>query len=353
MNFNHEELVDMVYALGEGERNPMLASRIYCQRFPNRRHPTALAFERLKERFERTGHIYYEKKEREKRATLEENAFSILLSVVQNPHASTRTISNELDISQTSVSRTLRKHKFHPFHVQLVQELDAGDFQKRLEFSEWALNSFRQENTFFNYVLFSDEATFHKTGYVNRHNFHYYDTRNPHFIRQLDHQHRWTLNVWAGIVGSHLIGPYFFERNVNGEAYLDLLENHLPILLEDVPLNIRRRMWFQHDGAPAHYSRLVRTHLNRNFANKWIGRGGTVRWPPRSPDLTKLDFFLWGYLKNLVYQEPVTTKEDMMRRIRNAFHTVNRNMLMNVSESFLTRMQVCVEQEGGYIEHFM
>lgn len=31
----------------------------------------------------------------------------------------------------------------------------------------------------------------------------------------------------------------------------------------------------------------------------WIGRGGPVLWPPRSPDLTHLDFFLWGYLKNL------------------------------------------------------
>jgi hypothetical protein len=35
---------------------------------------------------------------------------------------------------------------------------------------------------------------------------------------------------------------------------------------------------------------------------RWIGRGGSITWPPRSPDLTPLDFFLWGYAKNIVYQ---------------------------------------------------
>jgi hypothetical protein len=58
---------------------------------------------------------------------------------------------------------------------------------------------------------------------------------------------------------------------------------------KEVPLAKRMHMVFQHDGAPAHYSRLV-THLNLTFLERWIGRGGHVPWPPRSPDLTPLDF---------------------------------------------------------------
>jgi hypothetical protein len=53
-------------------------------------------------------------------------------------------------------------------------------------------------------------------------------------------------------------------------------------------------MWFQHDGAPPHNSRLTQQVLNTWNPHKWIGRGGPVAWPPRSPDLTPVDFFLWN-----------------------------------------------------------
>lgn len=56
-------------------------------------------------------------------------------------------------------------------------------------------------------------------------------------------------------------------------------------------------MYFQQDGAPAHYKDFVRVALNNKFEQRWIGRGGPIAWPPRSPDLTPCDFFLWGYVK--------------------------------------------------------
>ena len=46
------------------------------------------------------------------------------------------------------------------------------------------------------------------------------------------------------------------------------------------------------DGAPAHFARAPREVLDRWFPGRWIGRGGAVRWPARSPDLTPLDFYL-------------------------------------------------------------
>ncbi|KAH1017045.1 hypothetical protein HUJ05_007773 [Dendroctonus ponderosae] len=52
-------------------------------------------------------------------------------------------------------------------------------------------------------------------------------------------------------------------------------------------------MWVQLDGAPPHYYCGVRQFLNANFQNRCIGRNGFENSPPRSPDLTPLDFFLW------------------------------------------------------------
>jgi len=84
---------------------------------------------------------------------------------------------------------------------------------------------------------------------------------------------------------------------------LDFLQNELPKQLEDVPLARRIAMYFQHDGAPSHYTRHVMQHLNDTFPNRWIRRGSTINWPPRSPDLTPLDFCLWGLMKSEVYRK--------------------------------------------------
>ncbi|GBL94128.1 hypothetical protein AVEN_185079-1 [Araneus ventricosus] len=72
---------------------------------------------------------------------------------------------------------------------------------------------------------------------------------------------------------------------------------------------------FQHDGEPAHFSNDVRNYLNATFEALWIGRGGSVPWPSLSPDLSSLDYFLWGHLKSLVYATPVDSNEDLVARI--------------------------------------
>ncbi|EZA48045.1 hypothetical protein X777_14421, partial [Ooceraea biroi] len=150
---------------------------------------------------------------------------------------------------------------------------------------------------FLNFVLFSDEATFHSTGQLNRHNCHYWSVANPHWYRRIDFQHQWRLNVWCGIVNGYLIGPYFIEETLNSEVYLHFLRNELPILLENVDLDTRQRLWYQHDGAPPHYAHQVRAYLNHAFSNRWIGRNEPILWPPRSPDLTSPDFFYGASLK--------------------------------------------------------
>ena len=98
----------------------------------------------------------------------------------------------------------------------------------------------------------------------------------------------------------------------------NVLEFHLPRLLEEVLLGIRRRMWYQHDWAPTHFAGPIRAVLTNNFGNRWIGGRGPVNWPARSPDLTPLDFFLWGYKKNQVYSSPVDSEMELIQRIHAA-----------------------------------
>jgi hypothetical protein len=55
--------------------------------------------------------------------------------------------------------------------------------------------------------------------------------------------------------------------------------------------NLDSSIWFQQNGAPPHYGVNVRRFLDNQFERRWIGRRGPMEWPPRSPDLTPLDFF--------------------------------------------------------------
>jgi hypothetical protein len=91
-----------------------------------------------------------------------------------------------------------------------------------------------------------------------------------------------------------------------------------PKLLEDVPPAVRARMWYMHDGAPAHFSCAVRDIFNHTDHDQWIGTGGPTAWPPLSPDFNPLDFYPWRHLTTLAYAAPVDNGEALHYRIVDA-----------------------------------
>ena len=95
-------------------------------------------------------------------------------------------------------------------------------------------------------------------------------------------------------------------ERLDKNTYCIFLERVLLDLMGDVPAATRQNIWFQQDGAPAHFSYTVREYLNRPYLNCYIGRGGPVEWPARSSDLTHLDFYLRGHMKSVVYETLVT-----------------------------------------------
>lgn len=145
-------------------------------------------FVKLSNRFRATGDVAYTKKY-STTIVSEENEFELLEAVIVNPNKSSRKTAKQLDVSRITVSKILKTYKYHPYHLQHHQ-LYAMDYERRVDFCMWALNKDAQSNDFFNYVLFTDESTFHNNGLVNRHNFHCYDTENHHVFRTLDRQHR-------------------------------------------------------------------------------------------------------------------------------------------------------------------
>ncbi|GFV67601.1 uncharacterized protein TNCV_4622811 [Trichonephila clavipes] len=104
-----------------------------------------------------------------------------------------------------------------------------------------------------------------------------------HIMRLHSYQRGFSVNVWAGIIHDHLIGPHLLPRRMGGGTYLVFLQEMLPVLLQSVPSNIKARMWFQHDGAPAHFIADVRSALDTACPRRWIGSCGLPRRLRRCP----------------------------------------------------------------------
>ena len=89
--------------------------------------------------------------------------------------------------------------------------------------------------------------------------------------------------------------------------------------------------------------------------NRWLGRGGPVTWAPRSPDLTPLDYYLWGHMKTLVYETKVESRAALHNRNFAAAEHI-RNHPDNVActtQSLLMRAENCLATGGGHFEQLL
>ena len=104
----------------------------------------------------------------------------VLQEVARDPSTSVRGIETRTGVSKSSAHRILKKNQLHPYHVQRVQSLLPRDYPARLEFCQTMLQRHREDPRFLERILWSDESTFKKDGYINLHNIHEWHVENPH-----------------------------------------------------------------------------------------------------------------------------------------------------------------------------
>jgi len=263
---------------------------------------------------------------------------------------SIRAASAQLGIPRSTVHRILHKCLFlFPYKLQNLQDISEADKEKRLEFAHHCSSHSEGYSEYLSRIVFSDECMFRINGVVNKQNVRIWGTERPEEINPI------VLNspgvmTWCAISKGRIIGPYFFENeNVTGETYRSMLIRYaFPRFRE-----LREDFVFQQDGAPPHYSNRVRAYLDRKVPDRWIGRGGPISWPPRSPDLTPCDFFLWGHIKSKIYSTPIDSIEDLKIRIRAEINSINQETLQKVWENMKLRLNYIKQQNGGHIENIL
>ncbi|KYN29435.1 hypothetical protein ALC57_01102, partial [Trachymyrmex cornetzi] len=119
--YSSNKIVDIILVLGEAGRNYCRAERLYHNRYPFRQHPNAMQ--------------------------------------ITNPHISTRELQRNLGIPYyITVRRILQRHKFHPYHITLTQDVSENDMRLRRQFCRWTLRMIKEDPIFFQYVFFSDKT---------------------------------------------------------------------------------------------------------------------------------------------------------------------------------------------------
>ena len=111
--------------------------------------------------------------------------------------------------------------------------------------------------------------------------------------------------------------------------------------------------YFQQDGAPSHYHRDVRAYLDHKLPGHWIGRRGPIEFPPRSPDLTPLDFYLWETLQNVVYRRKPATLAALREEIKTACAAIAEDTFANVARTVAQRTLKCADAHGGHFEQLL
>lgn len=357
MNYTNAEMCEMHYLYGMARGNSAEARRLYQERHPDRPVPHHNLFQRIHQRLWENGSFKRNTADtgRPMEVANPQVEEAVLNEIDENPTTSTRRIAHNLNLSHSTVWRILKRQLLYPYHIQRVQALLPRDFPPRLAFCRWMQDQIAQNPEFGAEVMFTDEASFSKDGIINFHNNHIWAEENPHEIAEGRHQQQFSVNVWAAIVGNHLIGPHFLPNRLNGADYRQFLEEVLPELLEDVPIQLRQNMYFMHDGAPAHFSLVARHYLDEEYPDRWIGRGGPHPWPPRSPDLNCLDYFLWGHLKTLVYATPVENVDQLRERIVVSCDIIRNTpgIFLRVRQSMRRRIATCIEANGGHFQHLL
>jgi len=154
-------------------------------------------------------------------------------------------------------------------------------------------------------------------------------------------------------MGTQILGPVILPDILTGQTYVEFLRENLPDFLEEVPLFERNKFFFQQDDAGPHNARIVTNYLDEKFPGRWMGRYGPIRWPARSPDLNPLDFFLWGYCKELIYKTFPEDVDDMETRLRHAIWNIEEDVMENVQQNLLKRMRACIRMDGAHFEHLL
>lgn len=288
---------------------------------------------------------------RKKTVRSDENIESVKQAVSGEPTMSVRKLAFGLDLKMTSVRTILSKDlKFIPYKLQSFQKLHPEDPPRRLNFCKRIKEMSSNGEIDIENVIFSDECHIYLHGMMNKQNFRNWLPEKPqNFFEKPLHSPK--ITVWCGMSSHKIYGPYFFEFPETEQACPISSETYVAMLEEVIPEDCSPDEWFQQDGATAHTSNVAMEWLRNRFPEKLISHRSSFPWPPRSPDLSPLDFFLWGFVKEKVFRAQPSSIQELKTLVQRIINEVDCTTLERTIQSFTRRVEACIGEEGDHFQN--
>ena len=261
-------------------------------------------------------------------------------------------------ISKSSYNRITRKDlRLKPYKILRLHKVTPQQTLARLKMGRLLE---RKPLSWFTNLVDSDEAWFTLSGHVfNRQNTVCYAPSGQgtpdQWVTQAT-QSPEKVMVFCLLHGSGTkFGPFFLpaDGRVNQHTYRELLEDKVfPIMKQKLGLTKFRKTVWQQDGAKPHQARMVMEWLDAIFQERMLAiksvRGDS--WAPYSPDCNPCDFFLWGYMKEKVYQPLPLTMTALKRKIKVEFDKIPEVMVVKSVMNMKKRGALMVAAEGSQFE---
>ncbi|GFS86043.1 DUF4817 domain-containing protein [Trichonephila clavipes] len=290
---------------------------------------------KLVKRFEETGKL--EDRARAGRPCLKEARapciaveMEAIASEAASGTSSAREAARRLGLPPSSVRNILcRILPLYPYKLQSCHELLPADTAQREAFAKWAFSKMEHNPTWVFNILWTDEKL------ISR------------FMMTLI-----TITVAFGRPLIHCAVNGWTTETVNAQRYLTLLrETVVPCLIQRGQIS---NVTFMQDGATSHTANPVKAFLIQTFGeDRIVSRHCRYPWPPRSPDLTPADFWLWGYLKSRVYLSGPSSLSELKDAIHREVSSIHPDMLHSAVAGFVTRLECFLPCGGGHVEHIL
>lgn len=193
--------------------------------------------------------------------------------------------------------------------------------------------------------FFSHEKNFDQDQKVNRKNDRYSNSSEvPHVMHT-----KFPATVMVlGVVSSeeHVMSPHSFPQGlrVNAVGYIEVLETVVKPWIDRV-CNVRPYI-FQQDSASSHKAATTQEWMTRNLHNHIT----PDIWPPSSPNLNPLDYYVWGVVERETNKQPHNTIDSLKTAITRTMIYMNKGQLINACQSFRKCIEAVIGAKGGYIE---
>lgn len=332
--------------------------RKWSSAFKNKPKPSRSTVERLVERFKETGSVMDNKdalRTAKRHVRTPDMIETVRGRICADPKKSVNDLARDLNISASSAYRILHDDlNLHPYKVQTLQRIDPSSVEKRFDFAAEICELIDRDELDPRKIIFTDEAHFWLDGYVNNQNYRIWGSEKP--APETKPLYPEKVTVWAGICAEGIVGPIFTrdKETVDKHVYRRILELVLP--------QVKANGWagpgwhWQQDGAPPHCSKanldFIETFFKANvISGKFPQRFDKgMEWPPYSPVLSPMDFFLWGYTKDKVYRNKPKTVGELKKRIEEVMRSVTLETCCRAMANFEKRLRMVVSKEGRHIE---